>query len=245
MEGECSVDEFFDFGISGIGGLDGKLFDVPTQVALEVAEAGDGDDLEPAAGVKIGCLFGAVDKTQVVMGAGEEGVRGYDGEDGAVSAEAGVAEDDGQNAWPRWRGGGSDRGVDVGRRRGGWAGENLREVFAGPSDRVGEIELGADRETERGESIGGDADDDGLVGAEREMERGGGVGLAGGGMAQVAGEYLYASGLDAVDGLGDIVEFGFMVTEVEDGGGAAGQGGVKGEVDGASRASGDDVTVFE
>ena len=142
---------------------------------------------------------------------------------GAVGFEAGVREHDGQRRALQQRG----------------------EMLFPPHDGIGEIEFGADGDAEGREAIRRKADDDGFARPEFQTCSRRSVGLAGGRVEDIAGEDDDAGSLDFPDGLGDGVEFGFVVAEVHDGGDARSESGEQRKLHGAGAAFGDGVAEFE
>ena len=159
----------------------------------------------------------------MVVRTGEERAVRDERQDGAVGFEAGVCEYDGK-------------------RRGA---QERREMLLRPHDGIGEIEFGADGEAEGREAIRREADDDGFASPEFQTCGCRRVGLAVGRVEEIAGKDDGAGRLDFRDGLGDGVEFGFVVAEVHDGGDARSEGGEQRKLHGAGAAFGDGVTKFE
>ena len=238
----------------GVGNF--NLVHFPTRRAVGVAvEPRDGSIFVPRAGMHVDGGAEGFDKTQVIMRAGKERAGGHEREHFAVGGDARVTEDD--REWlvrrsvpAEVRGRRVFFGVNVdGRgRRLVWDDspdrEQLWEICFGPHDGVGEVERGAHGDAIRGERVGRDADDHELMRAERERGRRGREGLAGGAVDEI-GDDAHAGRLDAFYGLGDVVEFGLVVADVEDRGRALREGGEHREIDFAVAAARDEVAVFE
>jgi hypothetical protein len=113
-----------------------------------------------------------------------------------------------------------------------------------PDHGVGQIQCRADGHAVGGEVIGRHAHDREFIAAQAKFCDRRAEGLAGGAVGDVA-EHGDAGRPQACDGFREVIKLRLVVADVDDGRGAAGEGGEHREVHRARAAAGDDVAVFE